>query len=81
MKTKIKQLLSPIFTRRDFIKSSSAVGGLAVAASSLSLPFKAQASQPIANEKKKKSSGVPVPLTVVAAAHYACILLMVKLNG
>lgn len=54
MKTKIKQLLSPIFTRRDFIKSSSAVGGLAVAASSLSLPFKAQASQPIANEKKEK---------------------------
>ncbi|MBY5946177.1 DmsA/YnfE/YnfF family dimethyl sulfoxide reductase [Photobacterium rosenbergii] len=45
MKNKLKQLLSPNFSRRDFMKSTSAVGGLAAVAGSISLPFK---SSPVA---------------------------------
>lgn len=45
MKKKLKQLLSPTFSRRDFMKSTSAVGGLAAVAGSISLPFR---SSPVA---------------------------------
>ena len=45
MKNTIKQLFSPNFSRRDFMKSTSAVGGLAAVAGSISLPFK---SSPVA---------------------------------
>lgn len=40
MKSQLKKLLAPKFTRRDFVKSSSALGGLAAVAGSVSLPFK-----------------------------------------
>ncbi|MDR9828543.1 DmsA/YnfE/YnfF family dimethyl sulfoxide reductase [Vibrio sp. FNV 38] len=40
MKKSLKQLLSPALTRRGFIKTSSALGGVAAATSAISLPFK-----------------------------------------
>ncbi|KFA98892.1 DmsA/YnfE/YnfF family dimethyl sulfoxide reductase [Vibrio sp. ER1A] len=54
MNNKLKQLLTPSLTRRGFIKSSSAIGGLAAATSAISLPFKsAQAeTKPQSNDEK-----------------------------
>lgn len=56
MKSQLKKLLTPKFTRRDFIKSSSVLGGMAAVAGSISLPFKSspvQAATP-ANAKDEK---------------------------
>lgn len=40
MKIKLIELLTPKLSRRNFVKSSSALGGLAAVASSIGLPFK-----------------------------------------
>ena len=61
MKNKLKQLLSPTFSRRDFMKSTSAVGGLAAVAGSISLPFKSSPVAAATPHQKKKWSGVHVP--------------------
>ncbi len=58
MKSKLKQLLAPKFTRRDFVKSSSALGSLAAVAGSMSLPFKSNpalaASEPASPQSEEK---------------------------
>jgi len=53
--SKTKSIISSLFTRREFIKTSSAVSGAAVAAGSLSLPFNAMASQEAAQSTTKSS--------------------------
>ncbi|KHT62855.1 dimethyl sulfoxide reductase [Photobacterium gaetbulicola] len=54
MKKKLKQLLSPNFSRRDFMKSTSAVGGLAAVAGSISLPFKSSPVAAATNPSEEK---------------------------
>lgn len=63
MKNTLKALMTGGLTRRDFIKSSSAAGGLAATASALSLPFKSssvEAASPDSHEEKTVWSSCPV---------------------
>jgi anaerobic dimethyl sulfoxide reductase subunit A len=40
MKIKLKELLAPKLSRRNFVKTGSVLGSLAAVASSVTLPFK-----------------------------------------
>lgn len=52
MKNKLKQLLTPNVSRRSFMKSSSALGGLAAVASGISVPFSMKNAQAVETPAK-----------------------------
>lgn len=75
MKTKIPDaVLAAEVSRRGLVKTT-AIGGLAMASSALTLPFSRIAhavDSAIPTKSDERLSGAPVQLTVVVAARYVC---------
>lgn len=75
MKTKIPDaVLAAEVSRRGLVKTT-AIGGLAMASSALTLPFSRIAhavDSAFQQNQTKRLSGAPVQLTVVVAARYVC---------
>lgn len=83
MKTKIPDaVLAAEVSRRGLVKTT-AIGGLAMASSALTLPLvglRTLSIAPFQQNQTKRLSGAPVQLTVVVAARYVCTSWTVKSN-
>lgn len=68
---------SPVGISRRTLVKSTALGGLALAAGGISLPFGADRWLPPSGtpsaRRTSASSGAPVPSTAAAAAHCVCM--------